>query len=213
MNKFRNRDEINFELFWWREYLERKSKSEYFDELTEYWEKFLSNIRSNLGLRNLINVLDVECGPAGIFMIMQDYNCTAVDPYFNQYEKEIKYFRKSDYPNTIFRNEYGRKFIPLEKYDLIFLNKPNLNNESIMCTVRNLKYAAANGAKIILTIDLQMFEFINMTSRDNLSDIFFNPSINDLMMHIEEECDIRIVENFVNGASKFTKEEIYIFEV
>src|SRR5579863_2049095 len=91
-----------FELLWWKNYLSGKEKSKYLEWKKNYWKEILNKISSAVKIELSDTVADLGCGPAGIFITLTDYKVTAVDPLMDEYEKQISFFRKEDYPNATF---------------------------------------------------------------------------------------------------------------
>jgi SAM-dependent methyltransferase len=101
------------EIRWWQNYLSRQSKEDYLAWKKRYWTTFLSDIE--LQVANNASVLDLGCGPAGIFILFDPThtNVVALDPLLEQYEAKLPHFKQKDYPNTTFLN------LPLEGFDPI----------------------------------------------------------------------------------------------
>ena len=107
------------EIRWWKRYLKEKNPSEYKSWKTKYWQEFIAPILADLQLDYNSKILDVGCGPAGIFTIFDQYEVTAVDPLLDRYEQNLPYFSPKDYPYTTFVNAPLEEFHPTHKYDLV----------------------------------------------------------------------------------------------
>lgn len=90
------------EIRWWQRYLNRKNKSDYYRKKAEYWRRTLERI--GLILPPEQQILEVGCGPAGIFIILQYHEVRAIDPLFSSYQQKLQHFEPGDYPWVHFEN-------------------------------------------------------------------------------------------------------------
>jgi 2-polyprenyl-6-hydroxyphenyl methylase/3-demethylubiquinone-9 3-methyltransferase len=89
-----------FEIRWWQRYLARRDKTTYLAWKRRYWENFLQ--KSGLEIPPDVSVLDAGCGPAGIFIILENQMTDALDSLLERYEISFPHFRRSDYPQVRF---------------------------------------------------------------------------------------------------------------
>jgi SAM-dependent methyltransferase len=110
-----------FELIWWQQYLRKRSVDEYLAWKKKYWTDFLTAIKepSFDYYDARLRVLDLGCGPAGIF-INYPFPITAVGPLLAQYEQKITHFSKQKYPHISFIESTIENFESHQKYDLVF---------------------------------------------------------------------------------------------
>jgi trans-aconitate methyltransferase len=106
------------ELLWWRNYLKGKTKEEYLLWKKKYWQKFLDDTEVVVAPDS--HVMDLGCGPAGIFMLFEQQKVTALDPLLDGYEEKLPHFRKSDYPNVTFLNQALETYDTAKKADVVF---------------------------------------------------------------------------------------------
>ncbi len=140
------------EIRWWQNYLNKKPKEDYLEWKRKYWNKLLKEI--DLKLSKNEQVLDAGCGPAGIFMVMNEQKVDALDPLLDSYEAQLKHFKKGDYPLVNFHNT------PLElfdcqpnKYDKVFcLNAINHVADLDLCFSKLVEITKPGGC-LIVSID------------------------------------------------------------
>ena len=99
-----------FEVRWWQRYLGRRDKTSYLDWKRRYWFDFLK--KNNIEIPPSASVLDAGCGPAGIFMVLEQQTVDALDSLLDRYEKHLPHFRRRDYPNVRFFNQSLETFAP-----------------------------------------------------------------------------------------------------
>lgn len=108
------------ELIWWKRYLNKKSPSEYLHWKSKYW----INLLEKIGLQEIDllsnQIVDLGCGPAGIFMVFKNAKLTAVDPLLDKYDSNLSHFKKSMYPNVDFCPISIENFNPDKKFDYVF---------------------------------------------------------------------------------------------
>lgn len=98
-----------FEIRWWQKYLKDKDVAAYAAWKTDYWRQFLSTIE--VLPRPGSTAIDVGCGPAGIFTVLDQQQVTALDPLLAQYQQKLPHFDPAQYPWVDFVAQ------PLEAYD------------------------------------------------------------------------------------------------
>ena len=89
------------ELKWWQRYLKDKDVEEYISWKRNYWKGFLTDIDDGTLLLPGQRILDIGCGPAGLFIHLTDHDLTAVDPLLDRYEARLAHFSKASYPNNV----------------------------------------------------------------------------------------------------------------
>ena len=143
------------ELRWWKRYLSKQNRPEYLDWKKSYWTEFLTRLKVP---KVEGKVLDAGCGPAGIFMILNDAEVTAIDPLLDQYRTEI------DLPDQSFRDQITFKSLGIEEYhmiehyDFIFcLNAINHVND-LDKAYYNLGESLKPGGTMVMSIDCHNFK-------------------------------------------------------
>ena len=95
------------EIRWWKNYLKKKEKGPYLKWKKAYWQTLLDLLGNELILNKNAHVLDAGCGPAGVFILLNEQTecmITAIDPLLDKYTNEIPFFDQNDYPNIEFVN-------------------------------------------------------------------------------------------------------------
>jgi len=97
-------------------------------------------------------VLNVGCGPAGMFILLNESNVTALDPLLDKYDQTLASFNKSDYPHTRFISRLVEEYSPTQKYDFIFaINMlDHVNNLTQTAMVLHSALKAEDGQLIVL---------------------------------------------------------------
>ncbi|MFT5619638.1 MAG: 2-polyprenyl-3-methyl-5-hydroxy-6-metoxy-1,4-benzoquinol methylase, partial [Arenicella sp.] len=108
------------EIRWWQNYLKSKSATDYKAYKTDYWKKFLNEIEPDFSFKPEDKILDAGCGPAGLFIILNQNETTAVDPLLGKYEENLSHFSKSNYPNVNFVESGLEGFVENEAFDHVF---------------------------------------------------------------------------------------------
>lgn len=140
-----------FERIWWNNYLENKTPHEYLLWKTAYWKSFLDNL--NIDQASIAEpIMDVGCGPAGIFTIFQDKNITALDPLINEYQN-LSIFNQSDYPQVNFINKSFEDYNGKESYQTVFcLNAVN-HFIDLKGSFKRLNHFTAKNGHLVVSID------------------------------------------------------------
>ncbi len=151
------------EIRWWQNYLKKRPKADYLIWKRKYWKTLLS--RLNLTILRGEKVLDAGCGPAGIFMVLEEFQTDAMDPLLDDYEKKLDHFSKSQYPNVRFFNEPLETFSPNERYKKVFcLNAINHVADLDLCFDKLVDFTA-DGGTMIVSIDAHNFTFFKKIFR------------------------------------------------
>ena len=139
------------ELRWWKNYLKRKPVGDYLALKKLYWDRVLNQL--SVEVRKHAIILDAGCGPAGIFMVLDNQQVVAVDPLINEYESTLPHFDRAIYPNVHFFNNPLEAFEPEQKYDYIFCLNAINHVANIHKSLDNLFSWLAPGGKLILSTD------------------------------------------------------------
>ena len=116
-------------------------------------------------------VLDAGCGPAGIFMVLENQSVTALDPLLNDYEKQLQHFRKSDYPNVEFVNSPLENFRREKYFDIIFCMNAINHVQDYNLSMNNLIDSLKPEGIFVFTIDAHNFSFFKYLFRAVPGDI------------------------------------------
>jgi 2-polyprenyl-6-hydroxyphenyl methylase/3-demethylubiquinone-9 3-methyltransferase len=180
-----------FEQFWWKRYLRNKPKQQYLQWKQAYWQQFIQPVNKyipELFSEEKLQVLDAGCGPAGIFMILQQHHVTAIDPLLHEYER-LPHFSKSNYAEVNFVPVALEDFIAEKMFDVVFcLNAINHVN-NIQLSVNNLYNIIKPGGYMVLSVDAHRNSFLKRIFQFVPGDILHPHqfSLNDYMQLLPEE--------------------------
>ena len=158
-----------YEKAWWKRYLKRNEQ-----EYTEYKKDYWSNILKIISEKSAENktVLDVGCGPSGIYMLLDKSLVTAVDPLIEDYEKELSVFSKEKYPWVKFISDKIETFESEQTYDYIFCMNSLNHVDAILLTIQKLSKMLKEDGNLILSIDVHNYKifkyFLRYTGLDVL---------------------------------------------
>jgi 2-polyprenyl-6-hydroxyphenyl methylase/3-demethylubiquinone-9 3-methyltransferase len=151
-----------FELIWWQQYLRKRSVDEYLTWKKKYWTDFLTTIEWPAFdfFKPHLRVLDLGCGPAGIFINYANHPITAVDPLIAQYEQKIAHFSKQRYPHICFVESTIEDFQSPEKYDLIFCINCVNHVMELEKAIQKLYDITEEGGYCVVSIDSHKYRFL-----------------------------------------------------
>jgi len=139
------------EIRWWQGYLKNKSTEEYLTWKLSYWRTFLQKI--GVQLKGQSQVLDVGCGPAGIYMALEDCQVTALDPLLNEYESKLAHFEQSMYPHVRFVDSPFEDFAEKKAYETVFsINAINHVDDLDLCFDKIVNLTKSGG-QLVVSID------------------------------------------------------------
>ena len=146
------------EIRWWKLYLRRKDPQEYLRRKAAYWRRVLK--QAALELLPGQRILDAGCGPAGIFIILQEHKVDALDPLLPLYEAGLPHFQPRQYPNVRFLPVPLEDFQPGPVYDTVFcLNVINHVGRLAQATDA-LAQGLRPGGRLVLSVDTHNFQFL-----------------------------------------------------
>lgn len=151
------------EIRWWQGYLKNRPKKVYLAWKENYWLQFLQDC--DFIPNKAEKVLDAGCGPAGVFMVLQDQEVHALDPLLTQYEKRLEHFSPQDYPWVSFKPLALEDFSIEEPYDTVFcLNAINHVSDLNLCFDK-LEEATKKGGTLVVSIDAHNYSFFKSIFR------------------------------------------------
>ncbi|MEM9917182.1 MAG: class I SAM-dependent methyltransferase [Bacteroidota bacterium] len=151
------------EIRWWQRYLRKRPKADYLLWKRQYWQNMLQ--KAAVELQPGDAVLDAGCGPAGIFLVLQQQKVDAVDPLLEEYAQKLPHFSKSDYPYVQFHACPLEDFQPTTQYQQIFcLNAINHVAALDQC-LDGLVDCLAPGGQLFLSIDAHNHPFFKRLFR------------------------------------------------
>lgn len=136
---------------WWKKYLATKNKQEYLAWKQKYWLEFLENVAVPLPLGK--KILDAGCGPAGIFMVLENNEVSALDPLLPTYENTLTQFNPKDYPwvefipSSLEAHQFG------QQYDIIFCINAINHVDDLNAAYDKLIAMLASNGQLIISID------------------------------------------------------------
>jgi 2-polyprenyl-6-hydroxyphenyl methylase/3-demethylubiquinone-9 3-methyltransferase len=83
------------EIRWWKSYLKKKDTTAYRTWKTAYWKQLLSELHEQPSPDT--RCLDAGCGPAGIFLALEQQRVYAIDPLLDQYQ-QLPHFQPARSP-------------------------------------------------------------------------------------------------------------------
>jgi 2-polyprenyl-6-hydroxyphenyl methylase/3-demethylubiquinone-9 3-methyltransferase len=165
------------ELRWWQVYLARRDPASYKAWKASYWRHFLEKcgISSFSGSR----VLDAGCGPAGVFMVLENNEVWAVDPLIDRYEESLKHFRRSDYPWVRFEPGRMEQLGRTAHFETVFCLNAINHVADWEGALRNLANAVQPGGLLVLSVDVHRFKWLKRLFRLLPGDVL-HPQQHDL---------------------------------
>lgn len=180
--KFRWKIAQAAEIQWWKAYLKKKDKATYHSWKKAYWNTLLQELIEQPPTGALC--LDAGCGPAGIFMALEQQQVQAVDPLLEQYA-QLPHFNPQDYPWVTFQAQALEHFEATATFDWVFcLNAINHVADLEKCW-QQLYAATAVGGKLVVSIDAHNHAFFKHLFRLLPGDIL-HPHQYDLEEYIAQ---------------------------
>jgi 2-polyprenyl-3-methyl-5-hydroxy-6-metoxy-1,4-benzoquinol methylase len=158
MGNLRWRVAQSIEQWWWRRYLAKKDKQEYLSWKKEYWQGFLKKCALKVPGEKII--LDAGCGPAGIFIILENNTVSALDPLIEKYEAQLQHFSKSGYPKINFLTQSIEALSLNEHFDIIYCINAINHVADIKKAYQLLFDALKKGGELVLSIDAHNYKFL-----------------------------------------------------
>ena len=169
-----------FELRWWKNYLRGKSREEYLTWKKQWWAAILSMLPDEMQIWSDAKIIDLGCGPSGVFMMYGAYDVTAVDPLIEEYEKQIPFFRRENFKNVKFVKSTIEEFETKEKFDFVFCMNAINHVRDFEKAMDVLVNCVGERRNLVLTIDAHNHSFFKKLFRLVPGDIL-HPHQYDLM--------------------------------
>ena len=145
-----------YEKAWWKKYLRGNTK-EYLEFKRTYWLNIMKILSADFAENKA--VLDVGCGPSGIFMVLDRSQVTAIDPLIENYEDELPVFSKNKYSWVQFLPTKIEEFEPEQTYDFIFCMNSINHFDNLTLTLHKLSGMMKKEGKLIISIDVHNYTF------------------------------------------------------
>lgn len=151
------------EVRWWKNY-QRGLNNEYLGGKKEYWE----NILATSGMEKPGNkkVLDVGCGPSGIYTILENNQVDCVDPLIKKYEESIHFFSTKNYPEKSFFCTPFEDFELQKEYDVVFCLNAINHFRDINVSIEKLYQSLKVGGELLVGIDGHRHGFLKSIFRN-----------------------------------------------
>ena len=157
-----------FEKKWWNNYLRKKSPPEYLKWKENYWKELLEKVQlidKGKNLTDSCSVLDAGCGPAGIFMALENYKVTASDPLLKEYRLHHNFFDQSNYRYVTFLEKRIEDFEFENIFDVVFCMNVINHVYEYNLALDKLIHSLKPKGLIVLTIDAHNFSFFRFLFR------------------------------------------------
>lgn len=138
------------EVRWWKNY-QRSLNDDYIESKKEYWKKILSS--SEMTIPHNKAILDVGCGPSGIYTILEKNKVDCVDSLIEKYEESIHFFSTKQYPNYSFHCVPFEDFEIKKEYDVVFCLNAINHFRDINSSVQKLYQSLKVGGELLVGID------------------------------------------------------------
>ena len=160
-----------FEVIWWKRHLKNKDKEDYFEKKKLYWHKLLDDCADTFRIKDTDSVIDMGCGPSGLYIISPSRNVTAVDPLLDEYVKKVPLFSTTDYPATRFVTSTIEEYTTSERYDYVFCMNAINHVEDIRKGFAKLAQLGNATGKVIVTIDAHNYAWLKAIFRIGPGDV------------------------------------------
>lgn len=154
-----------FEINWWRFYLAKKDKPYYLDQKKLYWIRILKLCEHLFTVAQQASIIDLGCGPSGLYILYPSENMTAVDPLLLQYERQLKVFSRADYPFVNFVQSTIEDFETVEQFEYVFCMNAINHVSDIKKGFEKIAKLAADGAKVVVSIDAHNYNLLKVIFR------------------------------------------------
>lgn len=153
------------EIRWWKNYLQGKEPHEYKEWKLGYWNGLLQKVQSFIKVKETDSVIDLGCGPAGIFMAFPHCKVTAVDPLLAEYEKHLPVFKQTNYPNVRFVSLPMEDYVADSDFDVVFCMNAINHVKDIEKAYDVITRVAGEKASLLMSVDAHRFSFFKYLFR------------------------------------------------
>ncbi len=160
-----------FEIRWWRRYTSGMDKDEYLCKKKVYWQRVLDQCAEFFTIGKGDTLIDVGCGPSGVYMVFPENKVTAVDPLLDRYAAELPIFSFCDHSNVRFITSTVEELVTDSTYDYVFCMNAINHVSDIRAGFSVLARLAAPGAKLVVGIDAHNHSFLKWLFRSLHFDI------------------------------------------
>jgi 2-polyprenyl-3-methyl-5-hydroxy-6-metoxy-1,4-benzoquinol methylase len=171
------------EIRWWQRYLRGKSPEAYLQWKINYWNQFLE--KCDLSPEEHSLCLDAGCGPAGIFIALDQQKVDAIDPLLDQYQQKLEAFDPTQYPWVNFHHIAMENYTPAHQYDYIFCLNAINHVSDWSASIAKLFDWIKPGGSILLSTDVHRHPWLKPIFRALPGDIL-HPHQHNLKEYIKE---------------------------
>lgn len=139
------------EIRWWQQYLGKKEQKTYLKAKQAYWQRILDQLQVEVPVG--ARVLDAGCGPAGIFIALEQAEVVAVDPLLEAYAEKLSHFNPKDYPWVHFETVMLEHFQAEQAFDYVFCLNAINHVSDLSQGISVLRQATKKGHSLIVSID------------------------------------------------------------
>ncbi len=170
------------EIRWWQRYLRKKDIKAYQTEKKAYWQRVLR--QAGVEIPGSATVLDAGCGPAGIFMILDNAQLVALDPLVDIYAQKLPHFNPEEYPNVKFVSQEIESYRPDQTFDFVCCFNAVNHVARLRKAIHSLINAVKPGGTILLSIDVHKYQWLKYLFRIVPLDIL-HPHQNTLKEYVD----------------------------
>ncbi len=145
------------EIRWWKNY-QKKLDDTYLDGKKDYWNRVLDACK--LEVPKGKTILDVGCGPSGVYSILEGNEVEGVDPLIEKYTNEIKFFSPNTFPHVQFHTTPFEDFVAQKQYDEVFCLNAINHFRSLEESIKKLHEVLKPGGTMLVGIDGHRHAFL-----------------------------------------------------
>jgi 2-polyprenyl-3-methyl-5-hydroxy-6-metoxy-1,4-benzoquinol methylase len=143
---------------WWGSYLRDKPIEAYLTQKRAYWLSIVQ--KAGIELTEGEKVLDAGCGPAGIFIILDDQEVDAIDPLLKKYEQTLRHFQPANYANVAFSNQTLEELSSEEQYDWVFCMNVINHVAELEWSLKRMARSLKKDKKLVLSVDVHKYRWL-----------------------------------------------------
>lgn len=174
-----------FEQRWWQSYLAGKDPKEYIIWKRNYWTDVLTQLTTIEPevtvplIEGGLNILDAGCGPAGVFLILNEHRVTAIDPLWDSYKAKFGYLGYNEMKHAQFSNLPIEALEIKEEMDMVCSMNALNHVSDLRLAIQKLLDALKPGGWLVITMDTHNFGLLKWLFKSIPGDIL-HPHQNDL---------------------------------